>query len=485
MNFLSYSFVLFFLAAAAVYHAAPRKLKPGVLLAASLVFYGSLRLSFLALLVAEALAAYGTALWLGRRGRHGRRAAFIASLVLLLGPLLVFKYSDFILQTLSGAVRGIAGGRPWALLGLALPAGISFYTFKALSYITDVYRGKIPPERNPVLVGAYISFFPQIFAGPIERAGNFFVQFRERPPFDIRRAAAGARLALWGLFKKIVVADRLAQYVNIIFDAPRDHAGLSLVIGLVFYSYQIYCDFSGYSDMAIGLARMMGLETMDNFNFPYFSRSIAEFWSRWHISLSSWLRDYLFLPISYALSRKIKPERVLRVKSDFVIYLAGMSITMLLCGLWHGANWTFIIWGAVHGLYLISSRATSTLRKAAARRLGLRRNGRAWSVVRTVFIFSLVSLAWVFFRSPTLASAWDYLGSMSLRLPRKGIGAILFLGALLAAFILAEWLIKNRKSVWGERRVPAPVQAAAFALFICLMIILAVDTSNEFLYFQF
>ena len=485
MTFLSYSFVLFFLASAALYFAAPRKLKPGVLLAASLVFYGSLRLGFLALLAAEALAAFGFALWLEKRERRGRKAAFILSLAVLLAPLLVFKYSDFLIQTVSAAVRGLTHGRPWEALGLALPAGISFYTFKALSYVIDVYRGRIAAERNPILVGLYISFFPQIFAGPIERAGNFFVQFRERRPFDIGRAAGGARLVLWGLFKKIVVADRLAQYVNIVFDKPQDYAGLGLAIGLVFYSFQIYCDFSGYSDMAVGLGRMLGLETMDNFNFPYFSRSITELWSRWHISLSFWLRDYLFLPISYALSRKVKSERVLLVKTDFVLYLAGMSVTMLLCGLWHGANWTFIIWGAVHGLYLISSRATHTLRMRAARKLGLRRTGRAWTIVRTVFVFGLVSLAWVFFRSPSLSSARDYLRNISFRLPSRGVGVILFLGILLAVFILAEGLIKNRKSIWGERRVPAPVQAVAYALFICLIIILAADTSNEFLYFQF
>jgi alginate O-acetyltransferase complex protein AlgI len=485
MTFLSYRFILFFLAAAAVYFAAPRKLKPGVLLAASLIFYGSLQLGFLALLAAEALAAYGFGLWLEKRERRGRRAAFIVSLAVLLGPLLVFKYSDFFIQAVASAVRGLTHGRPWEALGLALPAGISFYTFKSLSYVIDVYRGRTAAEKNPVLVGLYISFFPQIFAGPIERAGNFFAPFRGDYHFDLGRAAGGVRLVLWGLFKKIVVADRLAQYVNIVFDKPQDYAGLSLLIGLVFYSFQIYCDFSGYSDMAIGLARMLGLETMDNFNFPYFSRSITEFWSRWHISLSSWLRDYLFLPISYRLSRKIKAERFLLMKTDFFLYLGGMSVTMLLCGLWHGANWTFIVWGAVHGVYLVSSRATHTLRMRFARRFRLRRSGGVWNLFRTVFVFCLVSLAWVFFRSPSLASAWNYLGSVSFKLPRRGVGVLLFLASLLVVFILSEWLIKNRKALWGERRIPAPVQAVAYALFLCLIIILAADTSNEFLYFQF
>ncbi|MHB8055617.1 MAG: MBOAT family O-acyltransferase, partial [Candidatus Aminicenantales bacterium] len=278
---------------------------------------------------------------------------------------------------------------------------------------------------------------------------------------------------------------RLAQYVNVVFAAPQDYAGLGLVIGLVFYSFQIYCDFSGYSDMAIGLARMLGFETMDNFNYPYFSRSVAEFWSRWHISLSSWLRDYLFLPISFGLSRKIKRERFLFMKTDFFLYAAGMSVTMLLCGLWHGANWTFVVWGAIHGLYLISSRATQTLRKKFARRIGLHRKGRVWSFVRTLFVFGLVSLAWVFFRAPSLAAAWNYFVNISLALPKRGVGVIVFMASLLAVFVLGEGLCKNRKALWGERRVPAAVQAAALALFLCLIIILAADTGNEFLYFQF
>jgi D-alanyl-lipoteichoic acid acyltransferase DltB (MBOAT superfamily) len=274
---------------------------------------------------------------------------------------------------------------------------------------------------------------------------------------------AGAWLLLGGLFKKLVVADRLSMYVNVVFAQPQSYADLSLVFGLVFYSFQIYCDFSGYSDMAIGLARILGIETMENFHFPYSSRSISEFWSRWHISLSSWLRDYLFLPISYALSRKIKPERILHLKADHLIYGLGMSATMLLCGLWHGANWTFILWGGLHGFYLIFSRATHKARGRLARVLRLRRSGRIWSLVRIVFVFGLVSLAWVFFRSPSLASAWGYLSAISLKFPSRGVGALIFMSGLVAVFVLAEVLQKHRKALWGEFRLPAPVQAVALA----------------------
>jgi alginate O-acetyltransferase complex protein AlgI len=481
MNFLSYNFALFFLAVAVVYFLAPRKLRPGVLLAASLGFYGLIRLGFLALLVAEALGTYVSGLWLSRKERPARRFVFIASLGVLLSPLLVFKYSDFFLRTLSDVFHGGHASKSWALLGLALPAGISFYTFKSLSYVIDVYRGRQAAERNPILVGSYIAFFPQIFAGPIERAGHFMAQVRSAS----RLRPDGVWLILGGLFKKLVVADRLSQYVNVVFAQPRNYADLSLVFGLVFYSFQIYCDFSGYSDMAIGLARILGIETMENFRFPYFSRSISEFWSRWHISLSSWLRDYLFLPISYALSRKIKPERFLFMKTELFIYGLGMTVTMLLCGLWHGANWTFIVWGGVHGFYMIFSRVTHRARGRLARGLHLRRNGRLWGLFRVVFVFGLVSLAWVFFRSPSLSSAWTYLTAISFKLPRRGIGALLFMAGLVVLFILCEALQKNRKALWGERRIPVLVQAVFLAFCICLLIILAADTSNEFLYFQF
>jgi alginate O-acetyltransferase complex protein AlgI len=481
MNLISLDFALFFLAVLVLYAAGPKKLRPGLLLAASLVFYGWFRWSFLALLLAQAATAYGCALWLAPPGRRRRKLGLAVSIGLILAPLFVFKYLDFVLQTLAPLLRG----RPAGLPGLLLPLGISFYTFKSLSYLIDVYRGRIAARKNPILVGLYISFFPQILAGPIERAGNFLTQLEKDYVFDLGQVGLGLRRVVWGLFKKLVIADRLAQYVNIVFDQPAGFADLSLVAGLVFYAFQIYCDFSGYSDIAIGLAQMMGLETMENFRFPYTSRSIVEFWSRWHISLSTWLRDYLFLPISYAVSRRIKAARVLGVKTEFVMYLAGMATTMLLCGLWHGANWTFVVWGGMHGLYLIVSRATKRVRVRALRGLGLRPSNPILSAVRVLFTFGLTTFAWVFFRSPSLSSAWRYLGLISLRLPRRGVGPLIFLGSLLVLFVLAEFFMKNRERFFPGKRLAPPVQVAAMAFFVCLIIILAVDTTNEFLYFQF
>jgi alginate O-acetyltransferase complex protein AlgI len=485
MSFLSMGFALFFLAIAGLYFSIPRKLRPGLLLAASLVFYGSMRLSFLALLAVEVLLAYGSALWLARGVRPGRRFQFGLSLAALLTPLFILKYFDFVVQSVAAAAHGLTRGRPPDLLSLALPIGISFYTFKSLSYVIDVFRGRIPPEKSPLPVALYISFFPQILAGPIERAGHFLAELRKDYVFDLSKALSGLGLVLWGLFKKLVIADRLALFVTAVFSRPQNYPDLRLIAGLVFYSFQIYCDFSGYSDIAIGLARILGLETMINFNYPYFSRSISDFWSRWHISLSTWLRDYLFLPISYGLSRRIQADRFLFFKTEYFLYFCGMSVTMLLCGLWHGASWTFVVWGGLHGLYLIVSRATRKTRNVVLRRLHVRTSGPIWSGLRTVFTFSLVTLAWVFFRAPSLGEAWSYLGRLSLARPAGGTSHLLFLAVLLTLFVLAEWVLKNRNKLPFRKPLPVPVRVVAFALAVCLIIVLAADTSSEFLYFQF
>jgi alginate O-acetyltransferase complex protein AlgI len=485
MNIISFDFALFFLAVLILYAAAPRKLKPGLLLAASLIFYGMFRACFVGLLVAQALVAWGGARCLGDPARPKRRAILALAIVAVLAPLLIFKYLDFVLQIVSGLARAVSHGHPLSLIGFALPAGISFYTFKSISYLVDVYRRKIPAQRDPIPVALYVSFFPQVLAGPIERAGNFMAQLEKNYAFDIAQVGEGARRIVWGLFKKMVVADRLSQYVNIVFDRPGDFRDLSLVFGLIFYAFEIYADFSGYSDMAIGLARVLGMETMENFRFPYFSRSIVEFWSRWHISLSTWLRDYLFLPMSYALSRRIKAARVLLIQSEYIIYILGMGLTMLLCGLWHGASWTFVVWGGVHGFYLVVSRATKRLRARALHGLHLRKTNPLLAAGRTLFTFALTTLAWVFFRSPSLQGAWSYLGSISLRLPQRGTGPLLFLSSLLAVFILIEFLMKNAPRLFGERKVPAFAQVVGLALVVCLIIVLALDTTNEFLYFRF
>jgi alginate O-acetyltransferase complex protein AlgI len=485
MIFLSTGFAVFLAAVLVLAFLAPPRIKPAVLLAASLFFYGFFCLSFLLLLLIQIVFVYVCARGMGKCVGLKRKSVLLLSVLGVLGPLFVLKYLNFIIRSVVSLFSSTTSEKPLAWLGLILPVGISFYTFKSLSYLLEVYHGRLAIEKNPIRLGLYISFFPQILAGPIDRARNFLSQLPSAIVFNPAHLSAGLKLLAWGLFKKIVVADQLARYVNVVFDRPQDFQGLGLLAGLIFYSFQIYCDFSGYSDMAVGLAKTLGLDTMDNFRYPYFSRSIAEFWGRWHISLSSWLRDYLFLPMAYALSRKIKAERFLLIKTEFLVYGGAMGITMLLCGLWHGPSWTFVLWGGLHAFYLITSRATKKARSGWLRRLHLRPANVfliGWKMLTT---FCLVTLAWVLFRSPSLSQAWLYLRSISFQLPRSGIGQLLYLGSLLFIFIVADAVMKSKDKIRFLKNIPVPVQAMVWALFLCLIIILAADTSNEFLYFQF
>ena len=485
MTLISTGFLAFFLAVFLLYFFAPRKAQPAVLLAASLLFYGSQGLSFLLVLIVEIGFVYVCALWIEKFTGFKRKRILLLSLLGVLSPLIVFKYLNFVIQSVYSFFHSSAAGKSFLWLSLILPIGISFYTLKSVSYLLDVYYSRIQAEKNPILLGLYISFFPQILAGPIERSRNFLCQFRTDNVLNLAHLSQGLKLVTWGIFKKVVIADQLAKYVNIIFDRPQDFPDLSLIFGLIFYSFQIYCDFSGYSDMAIGLAKILGIDSMENFHYPYFSRSVVEFWSRWHISLSTWLRDYLFLPITYALSRKIRVERFLLVKTEFFMYFLGVGMTMLLCGLWHGAGWTFVVWGGVHGFYLIFSRATKKVRYAGLKWLHLRKDNAFLDGWKKLSTFFLVTLAWVFFRSTSLANVWLYLRNISFRLPQRGVGQLLFFGSLLVVFLVAEALMKNKDKIRFLKKIPGPIQVIAYALFLCLIIILAADTSNEFLYFRF
>ena len=262
-----------------------------------------------------------------------------------------------------------------------------------MSYTIEVYRGKQVAERHFGIYALYVLFYPQLVAGPIERPQNLLHQFREEHSFDYRRVTDGLKLMLWGLFKKVVIADRAAVFVDTVFNSPGDFQGISFIIAAALFSFQIYCDFSGYSDIAIGAAQVMGFKLMDNFNRPYFSKSIAEFWKRWHISLSTWFKDYLYIPLGG--NRVGKPR-----------WYFNLFFVFLLSGLWHGANWTFLIWGALHGLFMVISAITAPARAHLVNFLTLERWPLFYKALRILFTFSLVSFAWIFFRAPTISSAW-------------------------------------------------------------------------------
>jgi D-alanyl-lipoteichoic acid acyltransferase DltB (MBOAT superfamily) len=316
--------------------------------------------------------------------------------VVNLGFLGVFKYYNFFLDNFIAAFSLLGGELNATSLNIILPVGISFYTFQTLSYTIDVYRKKLEPTTDIVAFSAFVCFFPQLVAGPIERATNLLPQFFRKRNFEYGKATDGLRQILWGLFKKVVIADNCAEYANLIFDNPADYSGSTLVIGALFFTFQIYGDFSGYSDIAIGTARLFGFDLMKNFAYPYFSRDIAEFWRRWHISLSTWFRDYLYIPLGGS-----RGGVGMKVRNTFIIFIVS--------GFWHGANWTFIVWGALNAIYFLPLLLLGKNRE----NLGIAAEGRLVPNTKEIFqiglTFSLTVLAWVFFRAKCVGDAWIYL----------------------------------------------------------------------------
>ena len=355
MLFNSLEFLLFLPVVLVCYALTPRHLRWIPLLAASYYFYASWRLEYLTLILASTAVDYAAGLALGRvTNRASRRALVGLSLVANLGILLFFKYANFFAQTWSSMIGAGADG---SLHTFLLPVGISFYTFQTLSYTIDVYRGRIEPERHLGRFALYVAFFPQLVAGPIERAGRLLPQVTRMASPNTDQIVSGLRLALWGFFKKVVIADRLALVVDQVYGNPADQSGITWLIGTYFFAFQIYCDFSGYSDIAIGVARLLGFDLMKNFRVPYSASSLREFWGRWHISLSTWFRDYVYIGLG---GNRVQLGR----------WIANILVTFLVSGLWHGANWTFVVWGGLHGAYLVIEHA-------------LRRNSKSGQVKAT------------------------------------------------------------------------------------------------------
>lgn len=485
MIFNSIDFLIFFSAVFAIYFFVPQKIKWAFLLLASYFFYGYAKREYLILLIVPTIIVYFISLRISRtQSKKQKKLLLILGLFSGLAFLLVYKYTDFIgssLFSLAGIFVHDLQYNPFKLL---LPIGISFYSFKLVSYLIDVYNENTEAERHFGYFALYVSFFPQLLMGPIDRAVNFIPELKKKVNFDLERIASGARLVVWGIFKKMVIADRLAVFVNEVFREP-EHQGINLILGVYFYAFQIYCDFSGYSDIAIGISRILGFKSMKNFDFPYFSKSMTQFWNKWHISLSTWLRDYLFLPIAYAVMRPIKNPTLYKIKAETWGYVIGMFITMFLGGLWHGASWTFVIWGALHGIYLGVGYTTKKIRKKLVKKIRLNKVPALRHFISVFFTFNLVSFAWIFFRAGSFGEAVKYIKYIQFTSSGKGTGYLFFNLVLVVVFILLEILYKNREKLTFIQRIPVVVKVAGFALFICLIIIFAVDTSNEFIYLQF
>ena len=398
MLFNSVEFLVFFVIVTVAYFGVPWTQRNYVLLLASCYFYCAFIPRYLLVLVFLILLDFSAALLIERFEGHQRKVLLLVSLAANIGVLGYFKYYNFFLSESAGALSWLGlSWRPF-LHHVLLPIGLSFHTFQSMSYTIEVYRRRYPAERNLLIYSLYVLFYPQMVAGPIERPHQLLPQFREHHKFEMSRVIDGLALMAWGFFKKVCVADRLALLVNQVYGSPHSHTGVTLLVATYFFAIQIYCDFSGYSDIAIGAAQVMGFRLIDNFNRPYVARSVSEFWRRWHISLSTWFRDYVYIPLG--------GNRVSVPRQFF-----NLMLVFMVSGLWHGANWTFIIWGALHGAYLIMSKVTENGRE------------RFWAgvpgvlskvrpAIQMFITFQLVSLAWIFFRADSLSHAYQVVRSI-------------------------------------------------------------------------
>lgn len=476
MLFNSFQYLFFFPAVVFLYYSLPHRHRWILLLAASYLFYACWKPGYLILIFASTVVDYWAGLMMeGARTKSRRRGFLFASLAVNLGLLFAFKYFNFFSSSLAGVFAFANLPAPLPQFDILLPVGISFYTFQTLSYTIDVYRGERKAERHFGIFALYVSFFPQLVAGPIERSTRLLPQFREVHRFRETTAVSGLQLILWGLFKKIVIADRLAILVNGIYANPEAFPGPLLVLGTLAFAFQILCDFSGYSDIAIGSARVLGFKLMVNFKAPYFAASIGEFWKRWHISLSTWFRDYLYIPLGGS-------------RVTFNRHLFNLLATFVVSGLWHGANWTFLAWGFLHGSYLIVEVL-----------IGEKRLREVPRGVRVLITFCLTNIAWVFFRAGSIADAFGILaGSMSgwgaladpaamwALLPKGFSGGQLILSTILVGILLG---VESRTDGWrlSEWLGPKPVWArwAFYYAVFGLIILFGEPGGQQFIYFQF
>ena len=488
MLFNSWQFLIFFPTVAGIYFATPHRYRCWLLLTASYAFYMASVPAYGLLLFGSTALDYSMGLAMGRAPDGGRRKALLAaSLVSNLGLLLTFKYFNFFAGSISTAVGALGWHvEPWQT-DWVLPVGISFYTFQTLSYTIDVYRGHQRPERDFGRFALFVSFFPQLVAGPIERSTHFLPQLAERRDFDYHRVVSGLRLMAWGFFKKIVIADRLATLVNAVYDSPADLSGPHYALATLFFAYQIYCDFSGYTDIARGAAEILGFRLRPNFDRPYQAVTISDFWARWHMSLSTWFRDYLYIPLG--------GNRAGRRRT----YI-NLAIVFVVSGLWHGARWNFVAWGALHATFLIVGKMTGEIRQRAAALTRIDRLPRLQTSLQQVTVFALVCFAWIFFRANSLGDAWyitcrlhtgwlDALDVSSLRMLRDQIGVqesyLIRCGVLiltLEAFQLLNW-----QQAWHRlaSHRPWPVRWGYYAAVALAILNLAAPTSGSFIYFQF
>jgi alginate O-acetyltransferase complex protein AlgI len=479
MLFNSIHFLIFFPIVVILYFIIPQRQRWIFLLAASYYFYMCWKMEYIFLIITSTLIDYFAGIRMENVVRSKRTKYLLLSLAANLGLLFTFKYFNFFNGAFRNAFQHFNIVYHIPNLRVLLPVGISFYTFQTLSYSIDVYRGQRKAERHLGIFALYVAFFPQLVAGPIERSTRLLPQFYEKHAFNYQRLVDGFILMVWGFFKKIVIADRLAVVVNHVYNNVPEYSGLSFLIASYCFALQIYCDFSGYSDIAIGSAKIMGFDLMKNFDRPYFSKSISEFWKRWHISLSSWFRDYLYISLG---GNRVKKWR----------WYANIMIVFLLSGMWHGANWTFLIWGGLHGFYMLFSTLTRTIRQKLSSLFLLDRYPDIKKIFDVIVTFHLVLLGWIFFRANSLSDALYILkhlfSSFRINLPHLGLDRAQWYTALLAVTALLIVHFAERQNTLSNiiRSQPLMLRWASCFLLVTGVIMLGYyDYSLQFIYFQF
>ena len=481
MLFNSFEFFGFFGFFLLVYFASPFRYRPWILLVASYVFYMSWEPRFVLLLLLTTLVDFSTALVMANSGKpHVRKLAMVIALTLNFGILIVLKYGKFLVVNAEAVAHSAGFDGHWNIVQFVLPVGISFYTFQSVGYTLDVYFKRTPAERNLLTYAQYVAFFPQLVAGPIERASHMIAQFKARHYFKAENVSPAMWLIGWGLFKKMCVADQIAPFVNAIYSDPGNYSGSYTLLATVLFAIQIYCDFSGYSTIARGVAKLFDFELMINFTQPYFSRSLSEFWGRWHISLSTWFRDYLYKPLGGS-------------RGSHSNTLRNVLIVFVISGIWHGASWCFAVWGLLHGMGLVVERSLrwNGLDTVGGTGIAARFSRGAFGWVVTMIV---VLVGWVFFRAATLGGAWTVLKSFQ-HFTALDYGTFKVLGfasfeiLLAAVFIpftfLVEWVVSKGRCQEIDQLVGPRLSIVLGVALTYVILLFGVFGRREFIYFQF
>lgn len=480
MLFNSIEFSIFFPVVTILYFLLPHKIRWFLLLASSCIFYMAFVPKYILILGFTIVIDFFAGILIDKMKGNNKRIFLIVSILANVGILFVFKYFNFFNGNIARLANILDWNYPISSLSIILPIGLSFHTFQSMSYIIEVFRGKQKPEKHFGIYALYVMYYPQLVAGPIERPQHMLWQFHEKHTFNAKRTSDGLKLMAWGFFKKLIIADNLALLVNAVYKAPNSLSGLSLLVATYFFAFQIYCDFSGYTDIARGASRIMGIELMENFKRPYFSKTISEFWKRWHISLSSWFSDYVY--ISLGGNRCVKWR-----------WYVNLMIVFLLSGLWHGAAWTYVIWGGLNGFYLVFAIWTKGIREKISHACRIDRFPLIHKVFKVFITFNLVCFSWIFFRATSFRSALTIIKKVitdySFIIDYTSVGITQYqfvLCCLIVIFLISVQLLQRSKLLSEEiSKKPLVLRWGLYYAGLIILIIFGVFNTSSFIYFQF